>query len=179
MSELTLLVRAAEPRKVVAALGRAVQSVRADMPYVRVRTLEDAVAAELRPWRLGAAVFALLGFLALVVAAVGTYSVMQFSVSQRRHELGVRIALGARRGHLLRMVAGESLRVGAMAAAMGVVVVLAAGGLVKELLFQTSPRDPFVLGAVVVVLMVSGVLATLVPALRATRVDPVTTLKLE
>ena len=149
------------------------------MPFVNVRTLEDAVAPELRPWRLGAAVFALFGVLALVVAAVGTYSVMQFSVSQRRHELGVRIALGARRGHVLRLVAGESIRIGAIAASAGLVVVLATGGMIDDFLFRTSPRDPLVLVSVVCLLMVCGVMATLLPAWRATKVDPVSTLKSE
>ena len=179
LSELTLLVRAADPARVLAPLGRSLQSVRADMPFVNVRTLEDAVAPELRPWRLGAAVFALFGVLALVVAAVGTYSVMQFSVSQRRHELGVRIALGARRGHVLRLVAGESIRIGAIAASAGLLVVLATGGMIDDFLFRTSPRDPLVLVSVVCLLMVCGVMATLLPAWRATKVDPVSTLKSE
>ncbi|HSA54790.1 MAG TPA: ADOP family duplicated permease [Gemmatimonadaceae bacterium] len=179
LSELTLLVRAASIERVRAALGRVAQNIRPDMPYVHVRTLEDAVAPELRPWRLGAAVFALFGALALVVAALGTYSVMQFSLSQRLHELGVRIALGARRGHLVRMVTSEALRIGALAAAAGIAMVLVTGPLVASLLFETSPRDPLVLAAVVLVLLLSGVLATLVPAWRAARVDPVTTLKTE
>jgi predicted permease len=179
LSELTLLVRAAAPAQVRGPLARALQAVRPDMPYVNIRTLEEVVAPELRPWRLGAAVFALFGALALVVAGVGTYSVMQFSVSQRLHELGVRIALGARRGHLVRMVTAESLRIGLFASVAGVTMVLAAGPLVASLLYETSARDPIVLGAVVLVLMVSGVAATLLPAWRATRVDPVMTLKAE
>jgi ABC-type antimicrobial peptide transport system permease subunit len=149
------------------------------MPFVNVRTLEDAVAWELRPWRLGASVFTLFGILALVVAAVGTYSVMQFSVSQRTHELGVRIALGARRGDVLRLVTGETLIIGLVAAGAGVAVVLAAGGVVEGLLFETSPRDPLVLSSVVVVLLASGLAAALLPAWRATRVDPAATLKAE
>lgn len=179
LNELTLLVRAADPARIMSTLGRAVQGVREDMPFVHVRTLEDAVAPELRPWRLGAAVFALFGALALLVAAVGTYSVMQFSVSQRLHELGVRIALGARRGHVLRLVTGESLRIGALAAVVGLAMVLALGGLVEDLLFRTSARDPLVLIAVPLLLLLCGILATLLPAWRATRADPVSTLKSE
>ena len=179
LSEQTLLVRAADPRRVRAALGRTLQGLRPDMPYVNVRTLEEAVAPELRPWRLGAAVFGLFGALALLVAAVGTYSVMQFSVSQRLHELGVRMALGARRRDLIRLVTAESMRIGVLASLAGVVMVMIAGPLVASLLFRTSPRDPLVLASVVSVLLVSGVLATLLPAWRATRVDPATTLKAE
>jgi ABC-type antimicrobial peptide transport system permease subunit len=164
---------------VLPAVRRALQSVREDMPFVNVRTLEDAVAPELRPWRLGASVFALFGILALIVAAVGTYSVMQFSVSQRTHELGVRIALGATRGNLLALVTRESVQIGVVASMAGVLVVLLTGGLVESMLFQTSPRDPYVLGAVAIVLLMSGLLASVVPAWRATRVDPVATLKAE
>jgi ABC-type antimicrobial peptide transport system permease subunit len=116
---------------------------------------------------------------ALLVAAVGTYSVMQFSVSQRLHELGVRMALGARRRDLIRLVTAESMRIGLMASLTGVVMVMTAGPLVASLLFRTSPRDPLVLASVVSVLLVSGVLATVLPAVRATRVDPATTLKAE
>jgi predicted permease len=179
LSERTLLVRTASPGRVRHSLGRALQALRPDMPHVSVRALEDVVAPELRPWRLGAAVFGLFGVLALVVAAVGTYSVMQFSLSQRLHELGVRIALGARRGHLVRMVTGESVRIGLFASAAGVALVLITGPLVGSLLYRTSPRDPVVLAGVTLVLMVSGVAAALVPAWRATKVDPVTTLKAE
>jgi hypothetical protein len=106
-------------------------------------------------------------------------SMMQFSVSQRRHEMGVRIALGARSGQIVRMVAGESLRVAALACVTGIGAVLAGGRFVRDLLFQTSPNDPLVLGVVAVVLLVSAVLAALVPAWRAVRVDPVRTLKAE
>jgi hypothetical protein len=179
MGEIALLVRAGDPRRVIAPLGRAAQALRPDMPFVHVRTLEEAVAPELRPWRLGAAVFALFGLLALVVAAVGTYSVMQFSVAQRAHELGIRIALGARRIDVVRLVTGESVRIGAAAAATGLLVVLAAGGLVEDLLFRTSARDPVVLGIVVLVLLACGFVATLLPALRASRADPVASLKAE
>jgi len=177
MDERSLVVRAADPERIIAPLLHAVHSVRGDLPYVSVQRLAESVAPELRPWRLGASVFALFGLLALVVAAIGTYSVTQFSVSQRTHELGVRIALGAQRGDLARMVTGESLRIGAIAALVGVVVVLAAGGLMESMLFQTSPRDPLVLVAVVAVLLTSSVAASVLPAWRATRVDPVTTLK--
>jgi ABC-type antimicrobial peptide transport system permease subunit len=179
MTDLTLLVRAREPARLRAPLQRAAQSVRDNMPYVNVRTLADAVAPELRPWRLGASVFALFGLLALIVAAVGTYSVMQFSTSQRAHEMGVRIALGASRSAVMRQITRESFGIAVIAAATGVLTVLLAGSLVEDLLYETSPRDPVVLGVVVVVLLASAVIATLLPAWKAARVDPVVTLRAE
>jgi predicted permease len=179
MDDLTLLVRAPDPRRVMAPLRRALQSTRSDMPFVRVRTLEEAVAPELRPWRLGVTVFALFGGLALLVAAIGTYNVMQFSVSQRVHELGVRIALGARRSDIVTMVARESLYGAAIGSVAGVLVVLGAGGVIGRFLYHTSPHDPSVLSAVVLTLLLSGIVASVLPAVRATRVDPVTSLKAE
>jgi predicted permease len=179
LTEQMLLVRATRPAQVRVPLMRTLQGLRPDLPYVHVQTLEELVAPELRPWRLGATIFALFGVLALVVAAVGTYSVMQFSVSQRLHEMGVRIALGARGTHLVRMVAGEALRTGSIACVAGIVVALALGRFVGALLFRTSPRDPLVLGGAALLMLVAGVLATLVPAWRASRADPVAALKTE
>lgn len=177
MSEQTLLVRAPDPPRVLPALRRAIQSVREDMPFVHVRPLAEAVAPELRPWRLGASVFALFGLLAWIVAAVGTYSVVQFSVSQRRRELGIRIALGAERTDVLALVSREAVRVAVVASGAGVLLVLALGRFVEALLYETSPRDPMVLAGVVLLLLGSSVVASLVPAWRATRVDPVATLR--
>jgi predicted permease len=177
LSELTLLIRATNPDRVRPLLHRALQGTHDDLPYVKVRSLREAVSRELRPWRLGFSMFALFGGLALVVAAVGTYSVMQFSVTQRVPEIGIRMALGARRGNVIRLFAREAVRISALAGLGGVAVVLLAGPLVSELLFETSPRDPLVIGAVVLILMASAIAATLLPAWRATRVDPVTALR--
>jgi predicted permease len=179
LSELTLLVRASDPGGVRGALHRVVQGIRDDLPYVKVRSLREAVDPELRPWRLGLSMFSLFGGLALIVAAVGTYSVMQFNVTQRLSEIGIRMALGAGRTNVLRMIAAEALRISALAALGGVAVILLAGPLVAGLLFRTSPRDPLVISAVVLVLMASALIATLIPAWRATTVDPVTALRAE
>jgi hypothetical protein len=179
LSELTLLVRAADPRATSSRLASAVQTLRPDLPYVRIRTLEEAVAPELRPWRVGAAVFGLFGGLALLVAALGTYSVMHFSVSQRRHELGVRVALGARRRQLMGMVLRETLWTGVIACVAGVLVVLAGSRFLARFLFQTSAHDPIVLLVVVLVLMATALLATIAPAVSATRVSPLVALKSE
>lgn len=179
MEELTLLVRAANPRAAAGALSDATRTMRPDMPFVRVRTLEEAVAPELRPWRVGAAVFGLFGALALVVTAIGTYSVIQFGVTQRRHELGVRIALGARARQVVGMIVGDTLRMTAFAGVAGLIVVLATGRFMEGHMFETSPRDPAVLAAAAVVLVTAALLATIVPAVRATQVDPLAALKAE
>jgi len=140
--------------------------------YVNVRPLADLVGTRMRQWDLGATMFTIFGVLALVVAAIGLYSVIAYGVAQRTHELGVRLALGAESRDLVRLVLGEGLRLSAVALALGLAVALLAGRFVAPLLFETSPRDPSVLAAVAAVLLVTSVAASALPALRAARVDP-------
>jgi putative ABC transport system permease protein len=151
------------------------RALQRDMPgdaYVDVTPLADIVAPTMRQWDLGATMFAVFGALALVVAAIGLYSVTAYGVAQRTHELGVRVALGAERRDLMRLVLGEGLRLAAVALALGLAGALVAGRFAAPLLFDTSPRDPVVLAAVAATLLVTSVLASALPALRAARVDP-------
>jgi putative ABC transport system permease protein len=134
---------------------------------------------EYRPWRLGATLFTAFGLLALVVALVGIYSTVSYGVTQRTHEFGVRMALGARRGDVLRQVVGEGFRTVAIGVALGVVFALAAGRLIASLLYGVEPSDPMALAFVTVTLLVAAALAALLPARRATSVDPVTALRVE
>ena len=175
-----LLVRpAGAPEAVAAAVRRELLAVAPNLTSVTVQPLQAAVDPSLRSWRLGATMFVAFGGLALLLAAVGLYSVLAFSVAARSHEMGVRIALGAHARDVLRLVVGEGVRVAAVGVAIGLVVVLAAGRLVESLLFETSPRDPLVLGGVAVVLVVVATAASLLPGLRATRADPNVALRAE
>jgi predicted permease len=144
-----------------------------------VRSMSELLAPELRPYRLGATLFAAAGLLALLVAAVGVYSTVAYTLSQRTHEMGVRVALGARGADIVRLVVGEGLRVVLFGIAIGTVVALALGRVVASMLYNTSPRDPVVLTTVVLTLLVVAVVACLVPAWRATRADPITALRAE
>jgi ABC-type antimicrobial peptide transport system permease subunit len=135
------------------------------------------VDQQLRPWRLGAALFTVFGALALAVAAVGVYSVIAYSVSQRTHEMGVRIALGARAADVLRLVVREGARVLLIGIALGVGTALAAGKLIASLLYGVTPRDPVVMVFAALVLIAVGVVASLVPAWRAARADPLVALR--
>ncbi len=114
-----------------------------------------------------------------MVAALGLYSVMSYLVAQRTHEIGVRIALGAGGSAIVGMVVKRSLLLAVAGVAIGMVIALWAGRFLQPLLFQTSPRDPLVLGGVVGVLLVTALLASLLPALRARRVDPMEALREE
>ena len=126
----------------------------------------------MRSWRLGATMFTIFGALALVVAAVGLYSVVAYDVSQRTRELGVRVALGASGGAVLRLVVGEGVRVVAVGLALGAAVALALAGRVAPLLYEVSAKDPATYAGVIGVLLAVAVAASLAPAIRAARVDP-------
>ena len=145
--------------------------------YIRVRSMLTNLEPELRPWRLGATLFTALGLLAVFVAAIGVYSVVAYAVSQRTNEMGIRIALGAQMADVIRLVLADGLRTVAFGVAAGVVVPHALGKLVSSLLYGTSARDPWVIAAATVLLMLIGVLASMVPAFRASRVDPISALR--
>ena len=139
----------------------------------------ERVELGLKPWRLGATLFSAFGALALLVAAVGAYSVIAYSVSQRAHEIGVRMALGARSSQVAQLVMGESMRAVGLGIVLGIVASVALGRLVASLLYATSPRDPIVLVAVVVVLVTVALMASIIPTWRATRTDPAIVLRAE
>jgi len=137
----------------------------------------DHVNEGLKPWRLGATLFTMFGVLALIVAGVGVYSVIAYSVSQRVHEIGVRIALGARSGQVARLVMSEGVRAVALGMIIGVGASLAMGRLVASMLYETSPHDPLVLGAVIATLAMVAVAASVIPAWRAAKTDPAIALR--
>jgi len=137
-----------------------------------VTPLTKILEPNVRPWRLGATMFALFGGLALLLAAVGLYSVIAYNVTQRSHELGVRIALGAQGLDVLRLVVGSGLRVAVAGIVIGGSIALLAGRFIAPLLYRVSPVDPLIYVIAAVTLLAVAVLASLIPARRATRVDP-------
>ena len=151
---------------------RALQEVVPGAAYVSTRLLDGIVAPEMRSWRLGATMFTIFGLLALVVAAIGLYSVVAYDVSQRTRELGVRVALGASAGAVLRLVVSEGVRVVALGLALGAIVALAFARKVGPMLYDVSAKDPLTYAGVVGMLLVVAVVASLAPAVRAARVDP-------
>ena len=116
--------------------------------------------------------FSAFGALALLLAAVGLYGVIAFNVTQRTHELGVRVALGARVSDILRLIVGEGVRVTLVGIALGTAVALLVGRYAAALLFRVSPRDPLTMLGVALTLLAVAVAASLVPARRAARTDP-------
>jgi predicted permease len=174
----TMFVRVSGNASVaVDGLRRAAQSMMPGAGYVTVKPMEELVAPSMRSWRLGATMFATFGGLALLLAALGLYGVIAHSVAQRTHEMGVRVALGARTADVARLVVGESLRIVSVGVALGIIAAIAAGRWIAPLLFDVSPRDPIVIVAVIVTLLGVSLLASWLPAARAARVDPATALR--
>jgi predicted permease len=140
--------------------------------FVYARSLASHIDPHLRSWRLGASMFTLFGLLALVVAGWGLYSVLAFDVVLRHHELGVRSALGAGSGRIVRLVLRQAMVLIALGVGLGLVTSRAAARYVEPLLFDVSGSDPLVYGVVAGALLAVAVLAGSIPAWRATRVDP-------
>jgi predicted permease len=176
----TLFVRAAgPPQALVPTLRRELRAVVPEARYVDAAPFEERVDPQVRPWRLGATMFGLFGALALLIASVGLYSVLAYTVAQRLHEMGLRMALGARTRDVLALVLRQGLGVAAVGIALGAAAALAAGHWVAPLLFDVSPHDPVVFGGVTVVLLAAAAAAALVPARRATRANPSDALRSE
>jgi putative ABC transport system permease protein len=171
----------------VAALGtalqREVQKIDPNLPLYFVDTPKRQLEGQLAPNRVIATMFSIFGLVAVVLASVGIYGVMSFAVSQRKQEFGVRMALGADYGRILSMV----LRQGTIQIALGLGVGLAltlgvvaiAGNGIQNTLFGVSARDPLIYGAVMTLVAGVSLIATFVPARRATRVDPMIALRAE
>lgn len=168
-----LFVRAAgDPALLAEPLRRELQRLMPGAAFVNVRQVAVALDPVLRPWRLGATMFTLFGTLALLVAAVGLYGVIAYSVAQRTHEVGVRMALGARRADVVRLVLGEGIRVAVAGVVLGTLAAIAVGRFAASMLFGISPYDVTTLAQVGIVLLAVAGVASLVPAWRAARVDP-------
>ena len=157
----------------------ALQGMMPGPSYLTAQPLRDIVRNAQRSWRLGATMFVAFGILALLVAAVGLYGVIGYNVAQRMHELGVRIALGAQRPDIVRLVVGQSIRVAAGGVALGVLVALFASRWIQPLLFRQSATEPAVYAAVATVMIMVALVASAAPAWRATRADPNIALRAE
>lgn len=176
----SLIVHARGDR-VGAAIAAIERTMRQVMPSAvpNVMPMRGALQEQFRTWRIGATLFSTLGALALVVAALGVYGVIAYEMGQRTHEMGIRIALGARRGRVVRLVVGKGVRTVTLGLAVGLGLSLVAGQLVATLLYDTSPREPGVLAGVAIVMLLVAVLASFIPAWRASAVDPAIALRAE
>ena len=161
-----------DPRERGEEVRRALQPLLPGQQYVTTESMAEMLGAQRRSWRVGATMFVAFGVLALVVAAVGLYGVLSYSVGQRMHELGVRIALGAQGSDVVRLVIGQGVRLAIVGIAVGSVLAIGAARWIEPLLFRQSATDPAVFGLVGALLLVVAAVACSVPAARAVRADP-------
>jgi putative ABC transport system permease protein len=175
-----LLVRTTtDPLSLVAAVRSQVQAVDKDQPIYNVNTMDAMIAAAVAPRRLNLVLLGSFAALALVLAAVGIYGVMANLVTQRTGEIGLRMALGAQRVDVLRLVIGRGLKLTLVGAALGLVASFALLRLMASLLYGVSASDPFTFVAITVLLLLVALLACYLPARRATKVDPLVALRYE
>jgi ABC-type antimicrobial peptide transport system permease subunit len=179
-SQMTILVETtSDPSSVVRPMRAVVAGLDPSLPVFDVRTMDDHLrnGQALLFTRLGSAFATVFGLLALVLATIGVYGVVSYSVAQRTREIGVRMALGARRPAIIRLVVGQGMRLGWIGLAIGLALSVATMGVVSSVLYGVGPRDPLVLGIVMGLLTLVVAIASLVPARRAMRIDPITSLR--
>jgi putative ABC transport system permease protein len=177
---MDIVIRAAgDPSSIVAAVRQAVRALDPEVPISNVRPLDEWVSSSAAQPRLNATLLTLFACVALLVAAVGTYGVLAYSVSQRTRELGLRMALGADRGGVLRLVVREGMLVGLAGILAGIAAAALLGRAVSALVFGVSVWDPVTYAGVSAVLGVVAFAACVMPAIRASRVDPMVALRLE
>ncbi len=173
-----LLVRTAgDPTRLVERLRHEVELAAPTATFVRIRTLDESLASQFRPWRLGAIMFTVFGVLALIVAAAGLYGVVAYGVAQRTEEFGIRMALGARGYDIAGTVVRGGFAAIGIGVGVGLLASLAAGHFVEGLLFQTSARNPVIYAAVALAFLLIALLASVIPVRRAVGVNPATALR--
>jgi putative ABC transport system permease protein len=168
-----------DPANLAANLRAAVWGLDRQLALGSVRTMSEVINRSTASRRFNLALLGSFAALALVLAAIGIYGVLAFSVARRTHEIGVRMALGARRGDVVRLVLGQGLRVTGIGIAVGVVGAFGLTRFLHSLLYEVRPTDPPTFLAVLVLLGAVALAASYIPALRATRVDPMVALRYE
>ncbi len=177
---MTLAVRTnTEPLNLVSAIGNAVHEVDSEVPLLQIETLQDTVDESLTQQRFTMLLLAAFAGLALLLAAIGIYSVLSYAVRRRMREIGIRMALGAQISDVLRMVVIEGMKPTLLGVVIGLVGALALGRVLASVIYGVSARDLATFGTVAVLTTAVGLLASVLPALRAARVDPMKTLREE
>jgi putative ABC transport system permease protein len=168
-----------EPKQVVAGLRTQVAALDPSLPIFDITTVEESVARSVNTKLLASTLLAIFAITALLLAVIGIYGVISLNVTNRINEFGIRMALGAQPGNVRTLVLGEGMRVAAIGGAVGLLVALMLTRLLEKLLFGVTPTDPLTFAAVTAVLTIASLLASYVPARRATKVDPLVALRYE
>jgi len=166
-----------DPNAVVGAVRNAVRSVDLGMPIAQINTLEKMIEGSVGQRRLSMILLGLFSGIALLLASIGLYGVMSYSVAQRSRELGIRMALGAERASVLRLVVGQGMGLAGLGVLIGLVAAFGLTRFLAAQLYGVGATDPMTFRTVAGLLVVVALLASLLPAMRATRVDPVVALR--
>jgi putative ABC transport system permease protein len=179
-SSMNFIIRTArDPQTITRSAEEQVQAVDADEPIYNIQTLSDLWQQSIAPQRMNLVLLGVFAGLALLLSMVGIYGVTAYSVSQRTHELGVRMALGARPSNILGMVMGNGMATVILGLVIGLVAAYGLTRLMASLLFTVSPHDPVTFVAIPVILAFVAIVAHYIPAIRATKVDPISALRYE
>jgi putative ABC transport system permease protein len=168
---------AGDPEAIERSVGAVINSMDPDLPMAHVKTMDQLVDDSFLLDRSVSGLFAVFAAAALLLAAIGIYGVMSFSVAQRTHEIGLRVALGATRSQVLRLILREGLVLALFGLGLGLLGGALVGRAVQSTLYQVSAIDPLTLCAVALLLLAAALLACYLPARRATRVDPMVALR--
>ena len=178
--QMTIVAKtAAEPAAFATPVRSALQAINPDLPVARVTTMETIERSSTGSRRFPMILLSAFGAVALVLAVVGVYGVVSYVVTQRTREIGIRMALGARSGQVIRLIVKGAMGPVLAGVALGAVGAVFAARLLGSLLYEVKPGDPAVLAGITVLLIAAAVVASLVPGTRATRVDPISVLKTE
>ena len=180
MPGFAILARASvPPTSLTKAFRQEIQNIDADLPVFNIATLQDNFEQQRWPFRVFGSLFAIFALIALLLSSVGLYAVMAYSVSQRTREIGVRLAMGASAGNVLLLVLWQGLRQLAIGLVVGLAAAFGLARVMKSLLVQVTPTDPLTFATISAVLVVVGMVACLMPARWAMKVDPVVALRYE
>jgi putative ABC transport system permease protein len=176
----SLIVRtASEPLALASAVRKVVTKVDSDQLVYDLMTEKQRISGSIGPWRFFAKLYGLFAGMAILLALVGVYGVMSYSVGQRSHEFGIRMALGARKRDVMRQVLSEGVLMSSIGVGVGLAAALGLTRFLASLLFEVKPYDPLTFAAISLVMLLVGLLACCVPARRATTLDPVAALRHE
>lgn len=175
---MTLAIRTPDASSgLVEEVKKQIWSVDSQIPVSDVRSLDDLMAVSFAQQRFNMLLLGLFAALALILAMMGIYGAMAYSVSQRTHEIGIRMAVGAQRWDVLRLVMGDGIKITLFGIGFGILGALALTRFMASLLFQVKATDPVIFVAVTILLGLVALLACFIPAHRATRVDPIVALR--